>query len=94
MNVLFDKKNGLAPGKFYQLVLSGVAMDEAVRNGEYVHVFTTDDVDLHPYLALERGIAPLYRSPQEPLLAALSYICSRCRYELLEYDDIDIHHMI
>ena len=23
------------------------------------------DVDLHPYLALERGIAPLYRSPQE-----------------------------
>ena len=24
------------------------------------------DVDLHPYLALERGIAPLYRSPQAP----------------------------
>ena len=33
---MFDRKNGLAPGQFYQLVLSGVAMDEAVRNGEYV----------------------------------------------------------
>jgi len=65
LNILFDRKNGLAPGKYYQVVLSGVAMDEATRNGEYVHIFTTDDVDLHPYLALERGIAPLYRSPQD-----------------------------
>lgn len=65
LNILFDRKNGLAPGKYYQVVLSGVAMDEATRNGEYVQIFTTDDVDLHPYLALERGIAPLYRSPQD-----------------------------
>ncbi|CAJ1348772.1 unnamed protein product [Effrenium voratum] len=65
LNVLFDRKNGLAPGKYYQVVLSGVAMDEAMRNGEYVHIFTTDDVDVNPYISLERGVAPLYRSPQD-----------------------------
>jgi len=66
LNMLFDRKNGLSPGKYYQVVLMGVAMDEAIRDGEYVHIFTTDDVDLHPYIALERGIATLYRSPQDP----------------------------
>ena len=25
----------------------------------------TEDVDVNPYISLERGVAPLYRSPQD-----------------------------
>ena len=28
-------------------------------------ILSYKDVDLHPYIALERGIATLYRSPQD-----------------------------
>eukprot|EP00930_Biecheleria_cincta_P038971 TRINITY_DN26793_c0_g1_i2.p1 TRINITY_DN26793_c0_g1~~TRINITY_DN26793_c0_g1_i2.p1 ORF type:complete len:2370 (+),score=328.03 TRINITY_DN26793_c0_g1_i2:2584-9693(+) len=66
LNLLFDKKNGLSPSQHYQMVMNGVAMDEATRDGEYAHIFTTDDADLKPYEAIERGIAKLYRSPMDP----------------------------
>lgn len=66
LNVLFDRKNGLSADQDYQLVMTGLAGQYAVNNGQYVQIFTMDDTDLKPYEAIERGLARLARPPQNP----------------------------
>eukprot|EP00929_Paragymnodinium_shiwhaense_P030623 TRINITY_DN1731_c0_g2_i1.p1 TRINITY_DN1731_c0_g2~~TRINITY_DN1731_c0_g2_i1.p1 ORF type:complete len:3304 (+),score=505.88 TRINITY_DN1731_c0_g2_i1:116-10027(+) len=63
--MVFDAKNGLNSGKNYQLVVTGKPYDGAVMNGEYVQIFTMDDITIKPYEAIERGLAPLDRTPKD-----------------------------
>lgn len=70
LNVVFDRKNGLAPGSEYQMVVMGRALSEAVADGEYVELFTMSDIDLTPYEAIERGVATLGKTPQKPSYGA------------------------
>lgn len=66
LNMMFESKNGLAPGQYYQLVMNGVATDQAETAGTYANIFTTDDVNVKPYSTIERGVATLLRGPQDP----------------------------
>eukprot|EP00927_Polykrikos_kofoidii_P043809 TRINITY_DN37909_c0_g1_i1.p1 TRINITY_DN37909_c0_g1~~TRINITY_DN37909_c0_g1_i1.p1 ORF type:complete len:2477 (+),score=440.02 TRINITY_DN37909_c0_g1_i1:179-7432(+) len=66
LNMVFDAKNGLAPGEDYQLVIVGTASEEAELGGEYVNVFTMDDINLYPYTSIERGRVRLDKNPQFP----------------------------
>mmetsp|Transcript_104286 Transcript_104286/g.262459 ORF Transcript_104286/g.262459 Transcript_104286/m.262459 type:complete len:3286 (+) Transcript_104286:57-9914(+) len=63
INIVFETKNGLVPGQDYQMVMTGVAMDEAKANEVYAEIFTMDD---KPYTAIERGRAILSQSPMSP----------------------------
>ncbi|CAD7959916.1 unnamed protein product [Amoebophrya sp. A25] len=74
--IYFDAKNGLRPATDYMLVMNGeLRCDEsqaagactdtyaAQKGGEYLEIFTMDDVSINPYKAIERGIAKLNRQP-------------------------------
>lgn len=63
INIVFDTKNGLKGGEDYQLVMTGVVMDEASLNQKYAEILTMDDHDLNPYTAIERGQVLLATSP-------------------------------
>eukprot|EP00397_Hematodinium_sp_SG-2012_P000062 GEMP01000062.1.p1 GENE.GEMP01000062.1~~GEMP01000062.1.p1 ORF type:complete len:1949 (+),score=351.84 GEMP01000062.1:86-5932(+) len=65
----FDPKNGLKPGQNYQLVVNA-RLDTATAGKSYVEIFTMDDVDVNPYIAIERGVATLNKSPQQPAVAS------------------------
>jgi len=66
LTMLFEKRSGLRAGFDYQVVLNGVAQEEAVVNGQYAQIFAMDDTELKPYEAIERGIARLAETPQDP----------------------------
>jgi len=66
LHILFERKGGLRAGFDYQIVLYGVASEEAEGGREYAQVFTMDDVDLKPYEAIERGLVRLAETPQDP----------------------------
>jgi len=66
INVLFDPKNGLKAGEDYQMVMTGVFMDEAQSNKEYAQIFTMDDYFVNPYTAIERGRVLLAQGPLPP----------------------------
>jgi len=66
LNILFERKGGLRAGFDYHIVLQGMALEEANGGGEYAQIFTMDDVDLKPYEAIERGLARLSETPQDP----------------------------
>ena len=61
--IVFDAKNGLRPNKDYQIVVNGRFSATAINQGEYLEIFTMDDIDINPYKAVERGIAKLNRTP-------------------------------
>jgi len=63
--MLFERKNGLRAGMDYQMVVNGIASDEAKANGEYISIFTMDDTESKPYEAIERGSARLGKTPQD-----------------------------
>eukprot|EP00929_Paragymnodinium_shiwhaense_P030622 TRINITY_DN1731_c0_g1_i1.p1 TRINITY_DN1731_c0_g1~~TRINITY_DN1731_c0_g1_i1.p1 ORF type:complete len:3325 (+),score=634.57 TRINITY_DN1731_c0_g1_i1:113-10087(+) len=65
LNMVFDAKNGLNSGKNYQLVVTGTPLDGAAIGGEYVQIYTMDDINIKPYEAIERGIARLDRTPKD-----------------------------
>eukprot|EP00746_Dinoflagellata_sp_MGD_P164941 gnl/MRDRNA2_/MRDRNA2_93924_c0_seq1.p1 gnl/MRDRNA2_/MRDRNA2_93924_c0~~gnl/MRDRNA2_/MRDRNA2_93924_c0_seq1.p1 ORF type:complete len:3212 (+),score=535.85 gnl/MRDRNA2_/MRDRNA2_93924_c0_seq1:111-9746(+) len=63
--LLFETKNGLRAGGSYQIVMNGSAKKEAIMGGEYIEVYTMDDVEKSPYLSIERGIARLNKNTKE-----------------------------
>ncbi len=70
--VLFEAKNGLRPGKNYQVVMHGAVKDGAVVNGKYLEIFAMDDVSINPYIAIEHGVATLSTAPEVASTAANS----------------------
>lgn len=66
LTMLFEKRSGLRAGYDYQIVLNGVAEEEATINGEYAQIFAMDDTEIKPFEAIERGIARLTETPQDP----------------------------
>jgi hypothetical protein len=64
--ILFEAKSGLAPGKNYQVVMNGAAFFPTAKvESQLVEIFTMDDVDVNPYIAIEYGAAPLSKSAEE-----------------------------
>ncbi|CAD7936810.1 unnamed protein product [Amoebophrya sp. A120] len=74
--IAFDAKNGLQPETDYMVVMNGEfkcdltqnfgncgELHAAQKGGEYLEIFTSDDVSVNPYRAIERGIAALNRQP-------------------------------
>ena len=62
--VLFEAKNGLRPGKNYQLVIHGEVKGAAAAGGKYLEIFAMDDVSINPYIAIEHGEAVLSTTPE------------------------------
>ena len=68
--VLFEERSGLKPGQEYQIVMHGSVHGDAHSGGRYLDVFTMDDVNISPYVAIERGEATLMDSPARRANAA------------------------
>ena len=63
-------ESGLAPGQSYQLVVQAAGKLGIEKDGEYLQIFTMDEVYSKPYSAIEMGRAQLLRVPIEPAGAA------------------------
>jgi hypothetical protein len=68
--LVFEPMSGLSPGESYQLVVNGAGMTGIEKDGEYLQIFTMDEVYSKPYSAIEMGRAQMLRAPLLPAGAA------------------------
>jgi hypothetical protein len=69
--IVFEEKNGLRAGYNYQIVMLGSAKhklraDDPEAEGQYMEIYSMDDVVRNPYGAVELGIAQMSTSIGKP----------------------------